>query len=73
LSNDRQSAAQFGRLAGDAHAVRITSDSFYERLGITAFPSFVLVDHHGVSRSRWLGAGIPEHLQALNAIAANGK
>jgi hypothetical protein len=68
LPNNLRASAQFGRLAGDVNDVRITTDRFFEGLGVLAWPSLILVDRTGTIHGRWIGVGIPEHLEALNAL-----
>lgn len=67
LPNDERAAAQFGRLAGADPAAVFAAPDWHQRLGILQTPSFVLLDHGGKIRGRWLGQ-TPTHLALLNAL-----
>jgi len=68
VTNDRSSAAQFGRLAGNDSAVMIASEGLVlDRLRLVVSPSSLLVDSGGVIRGRWL-AFVPRHLELLNLL-----
>lgn len=66
LANDAEAAAQFGRLAGDVKPMLVVPVAFYERLGILATPSVLLVDRTGKVWARWVG--VPPVLQVLNEL-----
>lgn len=68
LDEEKRSAAQFGRLAGDESAIMmVPNELFVKRFNILSTPSVVLIDRAGVIRGRWLG-GIPRHLEVLNVL-----
>jgi hypothetical protein len=68
LENEQETAAQFGRLAGDESSVLLTvPGTLAARFRIFATPTSILVDRHGVVLGRWQ-AGVPRHLELLNLM-----
>jgi hypothetical protein len=67
VTNERSTAAQFGRLAGDERRIMVASTMVFDRLQIPSTPSALLVDERGIVAGRWLGV-VPHHLELLNLL-----
>jgi len=67
LPNSQIAGAQYGRLAGDENAIWLVQGALFERLGVLATPSTLLVDAGGHIRARWLGS-TPGRLDGLKAL-----
>jgi len=67
VPNDTVAFAQFARLAGDKLEVLQASPAWYTKIGVTAVPTFLLLDASGAVRGRWVGDA-PPHLELLNVM-----
>ncbi len=70
LSPSRAEAMSLDQSGRDGDAFLVTSASFYDRLGMHAYPSTLLLDRHGVVRGRAIGA-VPSKWTILQTVDEN--
>ncbi len=68
VPNDSLVFAQFARLASGGATILRSTPVWYDHLGITEVPTFLLLDRSGAIRGRWSGQ-TPKHLEILNLLA----